>query len=315
MPELFHVIESQQFVPELIEELFSMADNLEPKATKDLLQGKILCSLFYEESTRTRWSFEVAMLRLGGSYISTENASHFSSVAKGESLKDTVRILNGYVDVIVLRHPKEKSAEEAASVAEVPLINGGNGTAQHPTQALLDLYTIRCKLGRVNNLTVTMIGDLSRGRTVRSLCYLLSKYPGNRIFFLSPESLKMNDDIKAHLSEHNTDFEEHFELHHPALALADVIYDTRVQTNRDKDAQSAEKLLEESKNFALTADHLGLLKRNAIVMHPLPRIEGPYCELKIDPEDDERIVYIKQANYFGLKIRMALLLKVLGKSL
>src|SRR5258708_217432 len=170
-----HVIESQQFDRKAIEQLFKIADSLS-KSKKDLLRGKIMASLFYEPSTRTRFSFESAMLRLGGGVISTENAGEFSSVAKGETLEDTIRIMNNYADVIVLRHPERGASERAAAVSDVPIINAGDGAGQHPTQALLALYTIRQELGKIDGIHIALVGDLKHGRTVRSLAYLLGKY-------------------------------------------------------------------------------------------------------------------------------------------
>jgi len=308
MPELRHIVRSQQFTEELISEIFALADILNPKMTYDYLKGKIGCMLFYEPSTRTRMSFESAVLRLGGQCISTENANIFSSVAKGESLEDTVRIVSGYSDIIVLRHPQKGSAEIAAAVAKVPIINGGDGADQHPTQALLDLYTIRCRLHRIENLKIVAIGDLRRGRTIRSLCYLLAKFKGHHFVFLSPESLRIGDDIKEYLTKHCVTFEEHFHLHTTSFGDADVIYDTRIQTERDKDnPEEAKRLLQEAEEFILKEEHLPLMSKNCIVMHPLPRVR----ELPIDPDRDPRLVFIEQANYYGVKIRMALLCKIM----
>src|SRR3990172_7520886 len=185
-----HVVESQQFGRKLLSSLFSMADKLEKK-TETPLKGKIMAALFYEPSTRTRFSFESAMLRLGGSVITTENAKEFSSAAKGETLEDSIRVINNYVDVIVLRHYEEGASARAARVSRVPVINAGDGAGQHPTQALLDLYTIRKEIGKIDGLRIAMVGDLAQGRTVRSLAYLLSKFEDITMYFVAPPLLKM----------------------------------------------------------------------------------------------------------------------------
>jgi len=195
---MFHVIESQQFSPEILFRLFNRADELRDYCEK-CLQDKIMASLFYEPSTRTRFSFESAMLRLGGKVIGTENAKEFSSAVKGESLEDSIRVLSNYCDCIVIRHSEEGSAKKASEVSKVPVINAGDGKGQHPTQALLDVYTIYREFERLDNLKIAMVGDLSSGRTVRSLCYLLGKFKGIEIIFVSPGHLKMKEDIKEYL--------------------------------------------------------------------------------------------------------------------
>src|SRR5437773_2660979 len=203
--KLHHVIEAQQFDPATLAELFQVTEEMEGVVADGGVldyQKRVMATLFYEPSTRTRFSFETAMLRLGGRVISTENAREFSSVSKGETLEDTIRILNGYADVIVLRHSEVGSAARAAAVSRVPIINGGDGIGQHPTQALLDLYTIRKELGRLSDLRVAMVGDLAQGRTVRSLAYLLSKFRDIRIWFVAPPELRMKEDILEHLRKH-----------------------------------------------------------------------------------------------------------------
>src|SRR5437763_8579686 len=210
-----HVVEAQDFNRGMLEELFSSARKMEGVAAlggSKILDGQIMASLFYEESTRTRFSFETAMLRLGGSVISTENARQFSSVSKGETLEDTIRIMNGYADVIVMRHYESGAARRAADISRVPIINAGDGTGQHPTQALLDLYTIQKELGHVDNLTIAVVGDLANGRTVRSLCYLLAKYRNVRIYMVAPEVVRMRDDIKEYLCRHDVWFREESDL-------------------------------------------------------------------------------------------------------
>jgi len=316
MSELYHVIESQQFTLELLDELYEMADELDPERSYKFLNDKTFFLLFYEPSTRTRVSFQMAMHKLGGSSFMTENAFKFSSVAKGESLEDTIRYYCGMFDLIVLRHPDNNSSQDAVSVATKPIINGGSGSHQHPTQALLDLYTIRCEIGRQDNLDVVMIGDPKYSRTIRSLCYLLSKYPGNHITFLSPDSLKMGQDIKEHLTKHQISFDEFSFLNHEVLSKADVIYVTRIQTDRvpeDADRQhTIDNLLADAEPFILKPEHLDWFKKDSIIMHPMPIQKGQNRELQIDPETDERCVWIEQANDYGLRARMALLLKILN---
>jgi aspartate carbamoyltransferase catalytic subunit len=196
-----HVVESQQFDRKLLETVFQVADQMKADLSSErkyakVLDGKIMASLFYESSTRTRFSFESAMLRLGGSVITTENAREFSSASKGESLADSTRIMNGYADVIVMRHYEAGSAARAADVSNIPIINAGDGAGQHPTQALLDMYTIVDAFPKFDSLKVAMVGDLRYGRTVRSLCYLLTKYEKVEIIFVSPSVCKMEADIK-----------------------------------------------------------------------------------------------------------------------
>src|SRR5947209_12946255 len=208
---MHHVVEAQSFNRGMLDELFGLSRRMERVVAaggSKLLDGKIMASLFYEESTRTRFSFESAMLSVGGSVVSTENARQFSSVSKGETLEDTIRILNGYSDVIVMRHYEAGSARRAADISRVPIVNAGDGTGQHPTQAFLDVYTIQKELGHVDNLTIAVVGDLANGRTVRSLCYLLAKYRNLKIYMVAPEVVRMRDDIKEYLTRHDVPYRE-----------------------------------------------------------------------------------------------------------
>src|ERR671925_2335878 len=193
---LRHVIESQQFSRALLEDLLARADEIkrEPHHFIGRLAGQVMAALFYEPSTRTRLSFEAAMLRLGGTTMGTDNAREFSSAAKGETLEDTIRIVSGYADVIVLRHNEEGAARRAAAVSDVPVINAGDGKGQHPTQALLDVYTIKDELGRIDGVRVAIVGDLANGRTARSLTYLLSKYKDVELWFVAPPQVQMGGD-------------------------------------------------------------------------------------------------------------------------
>jgi aspartate carbamoyltransferase catalytic subunit len=306
---LHHIVEAQAFNRGMLEELFSLARRMEKVVAaggSKLLDGKIMASLFYEESTRTRFSFESAMLRLGGSVISTENARQFSSVSKGETLDDTIRILNGYADVIVMRHYEAGSARRAADVSFVPVINAGDGAGQHPTQALLDLYTIKKELGHIDDLSIAVVGDLANGRTVRSLCYLLAKYREIRITMVAPPVVRMRDDIKAYLVRHSVPFNEETDLRR-VVPDFDVIYQTRIQKERfenPEDYQAAKGV------YVIDRGVLTLMKPNSIVMHPLPRVD----EIAPEVDDDPRAAYFRQAQN-GLFIRMALLSGCLGRDL
>ena len=302
---LRHVIESQQFTRSLLEDLLARADEIktEPHRFSGRLNGRVMAALFYEPSTRTRLSFEAAMLRLGGQTMGTDNAREFSSAAKGETLEDTIRIVSGYADVIVLRHYEEGAAKRAASVSSVPVINAGDGPGQHPTQALLDLYTIRDELGRIDGIKIAMVGDLANGRTVRSLTYLLSKFRQLKIWFVAPPQVAMRADLKAHLDEHHIPWVEDEDLD-AVLPEVDVVYQTRIQKERFTDPAEYEAL---KGIYRIDSRALRLMRKYAIVMHPLPRVD------EIDPEvdADPRAAYFRQARN-GLHIRMALLDRLLG---
>jgi aspartate carbamoyltransferase catalytic subunit len=302
---LRHVIESQQFSRPLLDELFDRVDELrrDRHRAAGRLQGRIMAALFYEPSTRTRLSFESAMLRLGGSTIGTDNAREFSSAAKGETLEDTIRIVAGYADVIVLRHPEAGAARRAAAVSDVPVINGGDGKGQHPTQSLLDLYTIRDEIGRLDGVRVAIVGDLANGRTARSLAYLLSKYRDVEAWFVAPPQVAMGEDIKAHLDEHGVRWHETEDLD-AVLPQVDVVYQTRIQRERFDDEASYRRV---SGIYVIGPETMRLLRPEAIVMHPLPRLD------EIDPavDDDPRAAYFRQARN-GVQVRMALLDLVLS---
>lgn len=305
--KLHHVIEAQQFDLPMISDLFKLTEEMEQVVarggTNDYC-SRLMATLFYEPSTRTRFSFEAAMHRLGGRVISTENAAEFSSVAKGETLEDTIRIMNGYVDVIVLRHSEVGAAKRAAGVSRVPIINAGDGAGQHPTQALLDLYTIHKEIGSIDGLKIAMVGDLAQGRTVRSLAYLLSKFKDITMFFVAPPLLKMKEDILVHLREHGTRFREEAVLDR-VLPEIDVVYQTRVQKERFGDRLAD---YESCRNvYILNQASLRLMKPHAIIMHPLPRIG----EITMEVDQDRRAAYFRQAQN-GLLVRMALLATLLS---
>ena len=308
MPSLKHVVEAQQFDRDLLAEMFAVAREMEDVVQhygSNILNRRMMATLFYEPSTRTRLSFESAMKRLGGDVLTTESAQEFSSAAKGETLEDTIRIVAGYVDIIVLRHYESGASKAAASVSPVPIINAGDGVGQHPTQALLDMYTIQRELGRVDGVRVAMVGDLANGRTVRSLCYLLSKFDGSRIYFVSPPSVKMGDDIKQYLTRQGVQHEEVDDL---ALVAreADVIYQTRIQ--RERFGDRLHEYEQVRGQYVINRATLDCMREGAIVMHPLPRIDEIAAE---EVDADPRAAYFRQAHN-GLYVRMALLRMLLG---
>jgi len=305
---LISLIESQQFSKEKLFDLFAKADDIRknPGFYRGALSGKIIATLFYEPSTRTRLSFETAMMKLGGNVISTENAKEFSSAIKGESMEDTARVLGTYCDGIVMRHYEEGSALKASKVSPVPVINAGDGKGQHPTQALLDTYTIYREIGRLDNLKVALVGDLSSGRTVRSLCYLLGKFSGNEVIFVSPENLKMRDDIKEYLTKHKTKWREENDLA-KVLPEADIIYMTRIQ----KERISAEDYEKAKGKYVINPETLALVRNEARIMHPLPHVEEINLPIEVE-QKDKRIAYFSQAEN-GLYARMALLLDLIKK--
>ena len=298
--KLNHVIESQQFTVPLLMELFDRTRLMERVVARGGTQdyaGRIMASLFYEPSTRTRFSFEAAMYRLGGRVLSTEHARIFSSVIEGEQLEDTIRIISGYSDVIVLRHTEEGGAARAAKVSGVPVINAGDGRGgQHPTQALLDLYTIY-RERTLEGLTIAIIGELDRGRTVRSLAYLLSKFERVKIFFVSPPELQMRRDILQHLEEHNVWYSLESDID-KVIGSVDVVYQTRILPERLADRKDIAR-------YAINSRVLRSMKPNAMILHPLPRT----VELDKTVDDDPRALYFRQATN-GLYVRMALLTMV-----
>jgi aspartate carbamoyltransferase len=301
------IVTVKQFNREDLEYIFAVAHEMrtmvERVGTFDLLKGKILANLFYEPSTRTSSSFIAAMERLGGSVISI-NEVKFSSVMKGESLSDTVRTLECYADVIVLRHPETGSAAIAAKAARKPVINAGDGAGEHPTQALLDAFTIREELGHLDGLTVTMLGDLKYGRTVHSLARLLSLYKV-KLNYVSPDILRMPAEVVDELKAKKMDQVEYTDLN-KALPGTDVLYVTRVQKERFEDPADYDKVKDA---YVIDPQIMKSAKERMIVMHPLPRVN----EISMDLDDDPRAAYFRQMEY-GLYVRMALLALVLGKA-
>ena len=303
------IISVKQFKREDLEYVFGVAHEMrgmvERVGTFDLLKGKILANLFYEPSTRTSSSFTAAMERLGGSVIPI-NEVKYSSVSKGESLPDTIRTLECYADVIVLRHPETGSAAIAAKSAKKPVINAGDGVGEHPTQALLDTFTIFEELsaGNVDGMTVTMLGDLKYGRTVHSLARLLSLFQV-KINYVSPEILRMPRQVMDEVAERGIPQAE-FNSLEKVLPETDVLYVTRVQKERFEDPAEYEKV---KGAYVIDPEIMKAAKQEMIVMHPLPRVG----EISVDFDDDPRAAYFRQMEY-GLYVRMALLAMVLGKA-
>jgi len=299
---MHHLLETQQFDKESLRLVFDLASKLENERN-DSLHGKILASLFYEPSTRTRFSFESAMFRLGGQVITAENATDASSSTKGETLEDTIRVMNNYADAIVIRHPEMGAADRAAEVSDVPIINAGDGAGQHPTQALLDIYTIERELGKVDGVHVVIVGDLRYYRAARSLSYLLSKYDGVKITGVSSPELRMGDELKSHLKANDVEYAETESLP-AAMAEADVIYQTRIQ----KERLSPEAFERTRGQYVIDRKLADSMKDGGIIIHPLPRVG----EIMPEVDDSPHAVYFRQVRY-GLLVRMALLSILLDK--
>jgi aspartate carbamoyltransferase catalytic subunit len=300
------ILHGNQFSKKDIDEIIKVASNFEKELRKKdsltLLKGKILATLFFEPSTRTRLSFEAAMQRLGGGVVSMGSVES-SSVTKGETLVDTVRTVSQYADVIVIRHPRTGSAKEAADAAPIPVINAGDGTGQHPTQALLDIYTIYKELGSLKNLVVSMVGDLKNGRTVHALVELLSLYQ-TQLYFVSPGSLRMPEEITSNLRQKGIKIEETEDMLKAASA-SDLVYMTRVQKERFADLSEYERV---KGNYIINEEFLKKLKKKITILHPLPRVD------EITPEVDTYpgAAYFRQVRN-GVFVRMALLSMILGK--
>ena len=302
------ILSVDQFDRETLQYIFARAREMREMVHRfhgsDLLKGHVLACLFYEPSTRTSSSFIAAMERLGGSVIPITQGVQFSSVSKGETLGDTIRTLEQYSDAIVLRHPEIGSAKEAASYANIPVLNAGDGPGEHPTQALLDLFTIREELGRVDGLKVAMVGDLRFGRTVHSLTKLLLQYDV-KLRFVSPEMLRLPLKIMNEVIDKGVEVRETHDVA-DVIENADVLYVTRVQKERFSDLAQ----YEEVKNYYnITPELMQRAKEKMVVMHPLPRVG----EIHPDVDKDPRAAYFRQVKN-GMYIRMALLAAVLGKA-
>jgi len=303
MQKLKHVLSTKQFGDtRLLEQLCVSAAQMElddvARALPQPLRGRILATLFYEPSTRTRFSFEAAMQKLGGSVITAENARNSSSSTKGESIADTTRVVSGYADAIVMRHYEEGSAKKAADVSPVPVINAGDGVGEHPTQALADIFTIGKEIGRVDGVKVALIGDLLNGRTIHSLLPLLALYPDVSIILVSPKQLRLPPKYVGFLESKGVRFVETDKLA-GAVRSADVVYVTRVQRERFLSSEEYEAVKDAYIIDAKIADNL---KSKAIIMHALPRVN----EISPDVDANYRAAYFRQAKN-AMYIRMALL--------
>lgn len=297
--DIKHVIESQQFTLPKIQELFERTELMKKIVSRGGTQdysNKVMANLFYKPSTRTSFSFASAMYRLGGKVLTTEHASEFSSEIQGEVIEDTIRIMNSYCDAIVLRHLEEGGAKRAAAVSEVPIINAGDGSGgQHPTQALLDLYTIHNECKSIDGLSIAFIGALDTGRTARSLAYLLAKYDRIKLYFIAPEELQMKPDILEYLDKRNINYEVANSTN-GIINKVDVVYLTRL----DRERLQSKNI--DFSSYNIDTKVLQMMKYDAIIMHPLPRS----VEISSEVDKDPRAAYFRQTQN-GLYVRMALL--------
>ena len=297
-----NVISCDQFTKEDLKEIFDLADvvRANPEKYMNALNGKVITTLFFEPSTRTRLSFETAVVRLGGRLVSTENGKTNSSSTKGETLEDTIRVVTGDTDAIVMRHSFNDAAERAAKVATVPVINAGSGKGEHPTQSLLDAYTIRREKGRLDNLKIALLGDLLNGRTIHSLIKLFGKYNNIEFYALSKENLALPEKYVKIIEEAGN---KYFKCNSFADIPkdVDVMYHTRIQAERSEEDLGKEE-------FIINKKILDRFSENTIVLHPLPRVD----EIATDIDNDNRAMFFKQAHN-GMWVRMALLLKVFEK--
>ena len=298
-----HLMSPMDFTTAELDALFDLAADIEkqPQVYAHKCDGKILATCFYEPSTRTRLSFESAMLSLGGNVLGFSDAGS-SSAAKGESVSDTIRTVACFSDICAMRHPKEGAPMVAASHASIPVINAGDGGHQHPTQTLTDLLTIRSLKGRLNNFTIGLCGDLKFGRTVHSLIEALVRYDNIKFVFISPEELRVPDYITEMLGEKNIPYEEHISLE-DTIADLDLLYMTRVQRERFFNEEDYIRLKD---FYILDKKKMSLAKPDMLVLHPLPRVN----EISVEVDEDRRAVYFKQVQY-GKYVRMALILTLL----
>lgn len=298
-----HLVDLNDYSRANWDEIIDLAINIKqnPEKYYGACSGKILATLFYEPSTRTQMSFQTAMLRLGGSTIGFDNPNN-SSVSKGENLKDTIKVVSGYADVMVIRHNKEGAAKASAIFADCPVINGGDGGHLHPTQTLTDLVTLKIEKNRLDNLVIGLCGDLFHGRTVHSLVKALSCFENNRFVFISTNELKMPDYIKEIASKNNCEFKEVSSLEE-CIDELDVLYMTRIQKERFK---SEDEYARQRNVFILDQQKLSKAKTDLSVLHPLPRVD----EIDLAVDDDHRAIYFKQAMY-GVYARMSLILFML----
>jgi aspartate carbamoyltransferase catalytic subunit len=302
-----HLLRAGDITKEEVLAIFAKADEFLPtvkeKKSLNLAEGKILATLFYEPSTRTRFSFETAMLRLGGKVISNADMGATSSAKKGETLYDTAKMVSTFANIIAMRHPEKGSVAEFARGSNVPVVNGGDGAGDHPTQGLLDIYTIWKKFGKFEGLTIGMIGDLKNGRVPHSQCEFLKNFPGIKFIFVAPAELQMPDEIVAELKDAGFDVEMTEDLS-ALISEMDVIADTRIQQER---FSSEAEYLKFKGVYILDAAMMSKAKKDAILMHPLPRVD----EIAVEVDNDPRAKYFEQVEN-GVAVRMALIAKLLG---
>ncbi len=300
-----HLINPMDFTIEELDEIFELAHQIisNPQEYSHVCEGKILATLFYEPSTRTRFSFEAAMMRLGGKILGFSEPNS-SSAAKGETLADTIKMVSIYSDIIAMRHPKEGSAKVASMYSSVPVINAGDGGHQHPTQTLTDLLTIKSLKGRLDNHVIGICGDLRYGRTVQSLITAMSRYENIKFLLISPKELGVPQYIREEvLNKNNIEFRE-VEKIEDVIEELDILYMTRIQKERFFNEDEYMRLKD---SYILDAEKMKLAKADMIVMHPLPRVN----EIDVEVDKDDRAAYFKQAE-FGMYVRMALMAKLLG---
>ncbi|WP_338626701.1 aspartate carbamoyltransferase [Clostridium baratii] len=300
-----NLIDPMDFTVDQLEEIFELAHQIikNPKEYAKVCDGKILATLFYEPSTRTRFSFESAMMRLGGNILGFSEPNS-SSASKGESLADTIKMVSIYSDIIAMRHPKEGAAKVASLYSSVPIINAGDGGHQHPTQTLTDLLTIKSLKEGLENHTIGICGDLKFGRTVHSLIKAMGRYKGNKFILISPKELQIPDYIRDEvLRKNNIEFREVEKLE-DVIEELDILYMTRIQKER---FFNEEEYLRLKDSYILDEEKMNFAKKDMIVMHPLPRVN----EISIEIDNDDRAAYFKQAEY-GMYVRMALICRLLG---
>lgn len=299
-----NLIDIKDVTKEELNEIFDLADKIisDPDKFSHICDGKILATLFYEPSTRTRLSFETAMLRLGGRVIGFSEPNS-TSVSKGETIADTIRIISCYADVVAMRHPKEGAPKVASMYSKIPVINAGDGGHQHPTQTLADLLTIRSIKGSLSNLKIGCCGDLKFGRTVHSLIKAMSMYENNSFTLISPQELKVPDYIKREMGKNNIKYRETKKLEE-VIGDLDILYMTRVQRERFFNEEEYIRLKD---SYVLDKDKMENAGKNMIILHPLPRVN----EIAYEVDDDPRACYFKQAKY-GMYAREALIMKLLG---
>ncbi|BFK80730.1 MULTISPECIES: aspartate carbamoyltransferase [Clostridium] len=300
-----HLIDPMDFTVDQLEEIFELAHQIikNPKEYAKVCDGKILATLFYEPSTRTRFSFESAMMRLGGNILGFSEPNS-SSASKGESLADTIKMVSIYSDIIAMRHPKEGAAKVASLYSSVPIINAGDGGHQHPTQTLTDLLTIKSLKEGLENHTIGICGDLKFGRTVHSLIKAMGRYKGNKFILISPKELQIPDYIRDEvLRKNNIEFREVEKLE-DVIEELDILYMTRIQKER---FFNEEEYLRLKDSYILDKEKMNFAKKDMIVMHPLPRVN----EISVEIDNDDRAAYFKQAEY-GMYVRMALICRLLG---